>query len=159
RRGCGGRCTRGRRCRRRRCRRRRPNQGTRVCRRGPVPSRRSFFPAFVLLVFFLVLVLVVFAFLVLEIVVVFVFVVVVRRDIELDRRKADHLEVGPTLRATELIALVDVEFVDFDFGVAFRAGGHNRLRSLRIPPGGTDREYSDIVRGSAMWPKVCMAAF
>jgi len=26
-----------------------------------------------------------------------------------------------------LVALVDIEFVDFDFGVAFRAVGHNPL--------------------------------
>jgi hypothetical protein len=31
--------------------------------------------------------------------------------------------VGATLRATELIALVDIELVDFDFGIAFGAGG------------------------------------
>ena len=40
------------------------------------------------------------------------------------RRQAGHLEIRAALGATELIALVDVELVDFDFGVAFGAGGH-----------------------------------
>ena len=44
--------------------------------------------------------------------------------LELDRRKADHLEIGAAFRATELVALVDVELVDLNFSVAFRAGRH-----------------------------------
>src|SRR5205823_14765159 len=128
-----------------------PSRRTRPSRGCPVLSRRSFFSAFVLLVFLFFFVFVVALFVLVVVVVVFVFIVV-RRDVEFERSQTDHLEVRAALGATELLALIDVEFVDFDFGVAFRAGGHNRLRSLRIPPGGTDREYSDIVRESAMRP-------
>ena len=58
-------------------------------------------------------------------------------------------ERGPALGAAQLIALVDIELVDFDFGIAFGAGGHSGLRSLRIPQRRDDREYSENVRKSA----------
>src|SRR2546429_5131689 len=103
----------------------------RAYRRGPATSRRaislrSFLPAFVLLVvFFFVVVVFRVGVVVFQVVVVFVvFFVVFRRGVELDGRQADYLEIGATLRATELVALVDVEFVDFYFGITFGAGGH-----------------------------------
>src|SRR5262249_46801616 len=139
---CGVRCRRGTRCRRRRCRRRRPSRARRAYRGAPVPSRRaivlgSFLPAFVLLVLFVVTVFRV-GVVVVEVVVLFLLLLLfLGRDVELDGRQAHHLEIGATLRATELVALVDVELVDFYFGIAFGTGGHTGLRSLRIPPGGT----------------------
>src|SRR5204863_1945470 len=136
-----------------RCTRRSPTRATRACGAAPLPSLhprplRSFLPAFVLLVLVVVVVVVflVLAFLAaLDFVLRLVFVLVVvvgGGDIELDRREADDFEARATLGTTELIALVDVEFVDLDLGVAFRTGGHHRLRSLRIPAGGSDREDS-----------------
>jgi hypothetical protein len=54
-------------------------------------------------------------------------VVVIGREVEFERGDADNLERGPALGAAQLIALVDVEFVDLDFAVAFRTGGHGLL--------------------------------
>src|SRR5689334_1866200 len=64
---------------------------------------------------------------VVEIVVVILFVVfvVVGRDVEFDRRETGDLEVAAALRAAQLIALVDLELVDFDLRVTFRASGHS----------------------------------
>src|SRR5207249_11521720 len=60
------------------------------------------------------------------------FILFVRREIQLDRRQAGHFEVGAALRAAQLIALIDVEFVDFDFGVAFRDRKSTRLNSSHV---------------------------
>src|SRR5207247_3915107 len=93
--------------------------------------------------------------------------VVFRREIELDGRKAGHLEIRAAFGAAQLVALVDVELVDLDFGVAFRAGGHSLLGTCtrrvglaiqrvacQNPAGGhrydKPSDYSDILRGSAM---------
>src|SRR5205085_8412566 len=46
-------------------------------------------------------------------------------DVEFDGRKADNFQVGAALRATQLVAFIDVELVDFDFRVAFGASGHS----------------------------------
>ena len=85
-----------------------------------------------LVLFFLVFVVLEVVFLQFLVVVVIV-VIVVRGDVELDGRNAGHFEAGAALRAAQLIALVDIEFVDLDFGVAFRAVGHNLPRSLPGP--------------------------
>ena len=63
--------------------------------------------------------------LIIEIIVVFV--VFIGREIEFDGRETSHLEARAAFRAAQLIALVDVELVDLDFGIAFRAGGHGLL--------------------------------
>ena len=44
------------------------------------------------------------------------------------RGESGDLEIGTALRTTQLVALVDVELVDLDLGVALRAGGHTLLR-------------------------------
>src|SRR4029079_12197779 len=93
----------------------------------------SLLPILVLLlvrVLVVILDVVVFRFLVVVIVIV---VFVVRRDVEFDRRETDDLEVRAAFGTTDLVALVDVEFVDFNFGIALGTGGHNALRSLKIP--------------------------
>ena len=56
---------------------------------------------------------------------VVVLVVVIRGDIELDGRETGDLEVAAALGAAQLIALVDLEFVDFDFCITFRARRHS----------------------------------
>ena len=69
----------------------------------------------------------------LELVFLFVVVVVVLgRQIELNRREAGHLEIGTTFGATQLIAFVDIELVDFDVCVAFGAARHTPPR--RVAP-------------------------
>src|SRR5436190_13901288 len=78
------------------------------------------FAVFVVLV--VVRIVVIFFVVVFEIVVVFV---VVGRDVELEGRQTGDFEVRPALGTTELIPLIDVELVDFDFGVTFGAGGHS----------------------------------
>ena len=65
-----------------------------------------------------------------------VFLVVVRREIELERSHSHDFEIRATLRATELIALVDIELVDFDFGITFRTGGHTCSWRRSLPPRG-----------------------
>src|SRR5436309_11742790 len=119
------------RCRRRRYRPRRRNRATTGRARAHLlcPMRRSLVPILVLFVVFFLVVLVT-VFVVVEIV---VFLVVFRREIELDRREAGHLEIGAAFGATELIALVDVELVDLDIGVAFGAGGHRVLDRSGAP--------------------------
>src|SRR6187397_845869 len=110
--------------------------GRRAPRPSVRPARLLYRPSFVETLVLLVVVLI-FVFVELVLVVeifVVVFFVVVRGQIELDRRDAGHLEAGPAIRAAQLIALVDVEFVDFDFGVAFRAVGHTLPRPLPNPP-------------------------
>src|SRR5687767_5011047 len=57
------------------------------------------------------------------IVVVFVVVFVVSR-FEFDGRSAGHFEIGAAVRAADQVPFVDVELVDLDLGVTFRAGGH-----------------------------------
>ena len=52
--------------------------------------------------------------------------VVVGSQVEFERRQACDLEIGATLRAIEEIALVDVVLVDFNLGVTFRAGRHEK---------------------------------
>src|ERR1051326_30710 len=84
------------------------------------PSIVLAFPLFV----FVLVVQIVVVIVVVEIVVVLV-VVVVRCDVELEGRQAGDFEVAPALGTTQLVPLVDVEFIDFDFGVAFWAGGHS----------------------------------
>src|SRR6185436_1355384 len=104
---------------------------------------RSLLPIFVLLlvgVLDVVFDVVVFRFLVVVVIVVFV---VFRRDVELDRRETDNLEVRAAFGTTDLVALVDVKFVDFDFGIALGTGGHNALRSLKIPLHGTIASIAD----------------
>src|SRR5205823_12406580 len=80
-----------------------------------------------------------------------VVLVVVRRDVELDRSEADDLEIRAALGATQVIALVDVEFVDFDFGIAFRAGGHTCSDRLEFPLGGTIASIATPAR-MCNWP-------
>jgi hypothetical protein len=53
-----------------------------------------------------------------------VVVIVVRRHFELDRRQTGDLQIRAAFRTTQLITFIDIEFVDFDVGVAFGAGGH-----------------------------------
>jgi hypothetical protein len=75
------------------------------------------------------------------VIVVVVVIVVVGRNVELDRRDAGDFEVGSALGAAQLIALVDVEFVDFDLRFAFRARGHKLLGAfagVRFGNGGDD---------------------
>src|SRR6185369_3632676 len=109
-----------------RCRRRR------YTRRSPTPARtaslagralsRSYFPvAPIVVVFFFVFLEFVVEIVVVSLVVVVLFVVLVvlvvlRGKVELDRRQARDLEIRSTLGAADLIAFVDVELVDFDFG-------------------------------------------
>src|SRR6185436_11481827 len=76
-------------------------------------------------------------------VVVIVVFVVFGRDVELDRRETDDLEVGAAFGTTDLVALVDVKFVDFDFGITLGTSGHNALRSLKIPLHGTIASIAD----------------
>ena len=70
--------------------------------------------------------------------------------VELDRGYADHLEAGAAFGATQLVALVDVELVDFDLGIAFRAGGHTVSDQLRILCQRDEREYNEPLRRSAI---------
>src|SRR5262249_3721818 len=131
---------------------------------------RLFLPVLVLFLSVLgIFVLVVFE-VVIQIVVVFFvvafFVVVLGRKVELNRRETGHLEIGAAFGATELVALIDIEFVDFDVGIAFRAGGHMPPRRVEpawrfgngigeVPEAGGGRkrdrcpDYSDFVRKSA----------
>src|SRR5438445_202640 len=74
-------------------------------------SAMSFVPALVLV-------------LVVVVVVLFVLVVVLGGDVELQGCEGDHLEIRAAFGAAQLVALIDVELVDFDFGVALGAGGH-----------------------------------
>ena len=37
---------------------------------------------------------------------------------------AGHFEVGSAVGTANQITLVDIKFVDFDFGIAFRTGRH-----------------------------------
>src|SRR6516164_6536016 len=101
---------------------RRPSPKTRACRAARALSR-SFIPAFILAVVVVLIEVVI----VVEIVFVVLFIVVVD-DVQLERRHADHLEVRAALGAAQLIAFVDVELVDFDLAVTFRAGGHTSPR-------------------------------
>jgi len=56
---------------------------------------------------------------------------VLRGDVELQGRKAHHLELDPALGAADDLTLVHVVLVDLDVGFAFRADGHGSV-SLRI---------------------------
>src|SRR5262245_15245019 len=115
------------RCRRRRYTRRPPNPARTASLAGRAPSR-SYFPvaSVVVLVFFLFELVVEFFVVVLLVVVLFVVLVVfvLRREVELDRRQTRDLQVRAALGTTDLVAFVDVELVDFDFGVALGAGSH-----------------------------------
>src|SRR5258706_5752010 len=85
-------------------------------------SPASLVPAFVLVVFVVVFVGVI---VVLEPVAHdHLVIILVGRQVELEGRDTRHFEVGAALGAAQLIALVDVKLVDFDFGIAFGAGGH-----------------------------------
>src|SRR5262249_56336561 len=126
---CRWSCRGGTRLRRRVCTLRR-----RIRRTSGVRAARLLY-SFVFEVFVLVVAVGIFVFViaeivVVEIVVVFIgfFFVFIVGDVELERRQADHLEVRPALGAAQLIALVDVEFIDLDFGVAFWARSHHILR-------------------------------
>ena len=50
-----------------------------------------------------------------------------RSTFELDRSHPRDHEIGPAFRATDLIAAVDVELVDFDIRIARGAAGHERF--------------------------------
>src|SRR5690242_16540242 len=53
--------------------------------------------------------------------------IVVVGDLELDRRVVDDAQQGTALRAGELIADVDIGFVDVDVGITLGAnGGHSK---------------------------------
>src|SRR5207237_3362746 len=119
------------------CRRRSPSRARQASARARLPSltvpefrrsqARSFVPVLVLLVLFLFVLLVVVLphlFVFFEIFVLFV--VFVRGEVEFERSKPGHLERAAALRATELVALVDVKFVHLDLGVAFGTG-RNRI--------------------------------
>ena len=58
---------------------------------------------------------------------VFVFFVVLNRHVELDGRETGDFEIGAAFRATQLIAFVNVEFIDFDFSIALRTSSHTFL--------------------------------
>src|SRR6266540_1511667 len=87
----------------------------------------------VIVLFFVIVVGVLVVFEVVVIIIVVVFVIV-RREIELDRRQAGHFQVRAAVRAAQLIALVDIEFVDLDLGIAFGAGGHTVSDHLESCP-------------------------
>jgi hypothetical protein len=74
--------------------------------------------------------------LVFEIVIIIIVVVLVVffvDGLEFDGSDTRHFEVGAAVRAADQIALVDIEFVDFDFGITFRAGGHYMLLAGDAP--------------------------
>src|SRR4051794_28461177 len=105
--------------RRRRCMRRPPNPAKTASLAGRALSR-SYFPVAPIIVFvvflFIELVVVVFVvgfFVGLVLVVVLIIIVVVGSKIELDRRQTRNLEIRAALGTADLIAFVDVKFVDF----------------------------------------------
>ena len=79
------------------------------------------------------LLIVVFDVVVVVFLVVFLLVVqvVVIGDLELDGRVVDDAKQGAALRAGELVADVDVRFVDVDIGITLRANGGHAKGSLR----------------------------
>jgi len=90
-----------------------------------VPAAAAvFLVVLVLVIVVLVVELVVFE---VVIVVVIVIVVIVAREIQLDRRQACDFEIRSAFRAAQHIAFVDVELIDFDFGIALGTGGHTLL--------------------------------
>src|SRR5262245_64953679 len=106
--------------RRRRYTRRSPSPARTASLAGRAPSR-SYFPVapIVVLVFFLfvefVVEIVVRLFFVVFVVVVLVIVIVLGSKIELNRRQARHFEVRAALGTADLVAFVDVKFIDFYF--------------------------------------------
>ena len=75
---------------------------------------------------------------------VLVVVVVVVGRLKLDWRDPGYFEIGAALRAAYEIALVDVELIDLDFGITFRAGGHTSSSTDRSRT--RDGQHSTVLR-------------
>ena len=61
-------------------------------------------------------------------------VIVFPREVERDRREADHFQVGAAFGTTQLVTPIDVELVDIEFRVAVGARRHWRISCPRQKP-------------------------
>ena len=55
-----------------------------------------------------------------------------RGKLELDRRDADHIQVGAAFGATQLVAASDVEFVNVELSVTAGADRHSRIKRGKL---------------------------